>query len=106
MYGNPYGNCNIIWANSEADARAHPVAPGCSALIMDRNEQIFYIKSVDTSGMPMFRKFSYKEIIEAPAPSGDYVSREEFNALMAQLAALNRELGVNIPAQTEVQNNG
>lgn len=104
MFGNPYGNCNIIWANNEADARAHPVAPGCSAQIMDRNEQIFYIKSVDTSGMPMFRKFSYSEIIEQPAPSGDFVSRAEFNKLMEQLAALNRELGVG--TQTEVQSNG
>lgn len=104
MFGNPYGNCNIIWANNEADARAHPVAPGCSAQIMDRNEQIFYIKSVDASGMPMFRKFSYSEIIEQPAPSGDFVSRAEFNKLMEQLAALNRELGVG--TQTEVQNNG
>lgn len=104
MYGNPFGNCNIIWANSEADARAHPVAPGCSAQIMDRNEQIFYIKSTDASGMPIFRKFSYKEIIEQPAPSGDFVSRNEFNQLMEQLAALNRELGIG--AKQEGENNG
>ena len=39
--------------------------------------------------------------------------RAEINKLLqsgritqAQLAALNRELGVNTPAQTEVQNNG
>lgn len=104
MFGNPYGNCNIIWANCEADARAHPVAPGCSAQIMDRNEQIFYIKSTDASGMPIFRKFSYKEIIEQPAPSGDFVSRNEFNQLMEQLAALNRELGIG--AKQEGENNG
>lgn len=94
MFGNPYGNCNIMWANNEAEARSHPVAPGCSAQIMDRNEQIFYIKSVDASGMPMFRKFSYSEIVEQPAPSGEFVSRAEFNALMEQLTALNRELGI------------
>lgn len=104
MFGNPYGNCNIIWANSEADARAHPVAPGCSAQIMDRNEQIFYIKSTDASGMPIFRKFSYKEIIEQSAPSGDFVSRTEFNQLMEQLAALNRELGIG--TKQEGANNG
>ncbi len=105
MYGNPYGTTNIIWTSGgEAGARSHPVAPGCSAQLMDRDESVFYIKSVDASGMPTLRTFAYKEIVQQSAPSGDYVSRDEFNKLVQQLAALNRELGVS--TQTEVQNNG
>lgn len=101
-----FNQCNINWVNGEAGARAFPLMPGCSAQLMDRDEPIFYIKTVDMSGMPMIRKFSYSEIIPQPAsaPSGDFVSRNEFNALMEQLAALNRELGIG--AKQEGANNG
>lgn len=106
MFGN-YGmqQSNIIWVNGEAGANAYPVPPGCSMLLMDRENPVFYIKTVDPSGMPQkLRKFSYSEEIQQEAPAGNFVSRDEFNALVQQLAALNRELGVG--AQTEVQNNG
>ncbi len=106
MFGN-YGmqQSNIVWVNGEAGANAYPVPPGCSMQLMDRENPVFYIKTVDPSGMPQkLRKFHYNEEIQQETPNGNFVSRDEFNKLMEQLAALNRELGIG--TQAEVKNNG
>lgn len=77
----------ITWVQGEAAAKSYPVAPGQSVLLMDSEESIMYIKSTDTSGMPLpLRIFDYKERSTAKstadvahASSDEYVSREEFN---------------------------
>lgn len=77
----------ITWVQGEAAAKSYPVAPGQSVLLMDSEESIMYIKSTDTSGMPLpLRIFDYTERKKdnvksdvASVPSDDYVSREEFN---------------------------
>ena len=81
------GTANLIWVQGEAAAKSFPVAPGQSVLLMDSEESIMYIKSTDTSGMPLpVRIFDYKERSTAKstadvahASSDEYVSREEFN---------------------------
>ena len=57
---------SITWVQGEIGAKAYPIAPGTSVLLMDSDEQCFYIKSADTSGMPSLRKYEYNEIIEEP----------------------------------------
>lgn len=104
---NPYGNINpytqaglmqpqpqtnqsnIIWVQGEAGAKAYPVQPGGSFLLMDSEGEFFYIKTADNVGMPgPLRKFSFKEIIEGQevAESPDYVTREEFEKKIAELS--------------------
>ena len=51
----------IIWVDGVSSAKAYPVANGTSILLMDSNENVFYIKSVDQSGMPSIRIFDYSE---------------------------------------------
>ena len=81
-------NSGIIWVQGEAAAKAYPVAPGNSVLLMDSEEQRFFIKSADASGMPLpLRRFSYTEEVEvqqsyANAPDVDmsqYITRKEFD---------------------------
>ena len=60
---------------------------------MDSESEVFYIKSSDTSGMPMpLRKFSYKEVLEEhqKPPVKDfnpsmYVTREELESRLKEL---------------------
>lgn len=74
----------IIWVQGEQSARAYMVAPGSSVLLMDSESSTFYLKSTDASGMPQpMRVFDYTERTEKP--SMEYVTREEFNALLEQL---------------------
>lgn len=65
---NPYTNQNnsgIIIAQSvqsEEDAKSRYVQPGTSALLMDGDHSVFYIKTVDQSGMPSpLRIFDFTE---------------------------------------------
>ena len=102
---NPYGNVNpytqaglvqpqtnqnnIIWVQGEAGAKAYPVQPGGSVLLMDSEGEYFYIKTADNVGMPgPLRKFSFKEIVEGQevAEAPDYVTREEFEKKIAELS--------------------
>lgn len=81
----------IIWVQGEAGAKAYPVAPGNSVLLMDSEAECFYIKSTDSSGIPMpLRVFSYNEIVQTQqtqhqqnmtADTEQYVTKSEFDEL-------------------------
>lgn len=80
-------NGGIIWVQGESAAKAYPVSPGNSILLMDSEDQRFYIKSADVSGMPLpLRCFSYTEEVSAQqsfnqSPEIDtsqFITRKEF----------------------------
>lgn len=78
--------------NSEDEARNYPLNPGNSIFLMDSNNQVFYTKSVDFSGIAAFKKYQFHEVLdtlETPVPV-DYVTREEFESLKAELAKRNK----------------
>ena len=87
---------DIIWVQGEVGAKSYPVAPGRSVLLMDSENTVFYIKTLDASGMPLpLRTFDYSERTSAQAPQdatsalnpGDYITRKEFEAAMARFNA-------------------
>lgn len=52
----------ILWVQGEAGAKSWAVAPNKSVMLMDSESNTFYIKSSDSSGMPMpLRIFDYTE---------------------------------------------
>ena len=82
----------IVWVQGESGAKAYPVAPNNSVLLMDSESSVFYIKSTDNSGMPLpLRIFEYSEksvqSTEKPQASSvvEYVTREEFEAKLNEL---------------------
>lgn len=85
----------ITWVQGEAAARSYYTAPGQSALLMDSDASVFYIKSADASGMPMpLRVFDYTERTQQPhsepqaqqkAPTAEYITREEFESRISEL---------------------
>lgn len=76
----------ITWVQGEAAAKAFPVGIGQSVLLMDSEDSVMYIKSMDQSGMPQpLRIFDYTERTSEHSSAGvakqssvDYVSRDEF----------------------------
>ena len=88
---NPQHGTGIIWVQGEAGAKAYPVAPGLSVLLMDSEKDCFYIKTTDASGVPMpLRTFTYTEVVQSqqvrqPEPRPQYVTREEFEELKRML---------------------
>ena len=91
---NQQRNSGIIWVQGEAGAKAYPVGPGESVLLMDSERDCFYIKSTDVSGVPMpLRTFTYTEVVqtqnvmhhENKMDSSQYVTRDEFEELKRML---------------------
>lgn len=85
------------WCQGIEGAKGFAVAPGKSALILDSEAPVFYLKSVDASGIPApLRVFDYAErqatppVPAAPAPPAfnpaDYISRKEFESWTAQFS--------------------
>lgn len=86
----------INWVQGEAGARSVFVGAGQKALLMDSENNVFYVKSSDQSGMPLpLRTFEYKEITNSetievePAPT-TYVTKDE---LAQAISELKKSLG-------------
>lgn len=92
----PASSADIQWVQGEVGAKSFPVLPGHSALLMDSENPVFYIKTLDASGMPMpLRTFDYSERIAAQSPMpvaqpevqfnpNEFVTKKEFEAFMAR----------------------
>ena len=81
----------INWAQGIEGAKAFYVEPGKSELILESEGPVFYIKSVDASGIPApLRIFHYSEEVasQSAAPRNtNYITRDELPELFAQLMA-------------------
>ena len=75
----------LNWVQGEAGAKSWYITPGSTVLLMDSENQRFYLKSADMNGVPAMRTFEYSEVGVQPqkpqeAPQTvDFVSVEEFN---------------------------
>ena len=94
---NPYPQpqimqSNVIWVQGEAAAKAYPVQAGNSMILLDSENDCFYIKSSDNAGMPnRLRKFEYKEVTDGQviqdtsAEQTQYITKEEFEKAINEL---------------------
>ena len=78
----------ITWVLGEAAAKSFPVGAGQTVILMDREDPVMYMKSVDQSGMPLpLRIFDITErtsdkqgnSIVKSTMTDDFVSRKEFD---------------------------
>lgn len=78
---------SITWVLGENAAKSFPVGAGQTVVLMDREEPVMYMKSVDQSGMPLplrifditERTAQHTESVVAKPETPDYVSRKEFD---------------------------
>lgn len=109
MQPTPQPTASPLWVQGEAAAKAFPVAPGSSVILMDSESNTFYIKAADPSGMPSMRAFDYVERMHSQNPPaqaaqlqhGDYVTRAEFAALCRKFDALTQPAPVIIEKEAE-----
>lgn len=82
---------SIIWVQGEAGAKSYNnIGAGQSVILMDsENEGIFYIKTIDASGIPMpLRTFEYVEQTpqkQKNIPNNEYITRKEFEKRLSEL---------------------
>ena len=99
----------ITWVLGENAAKSFPVGVGQTVVLMDREEPVMYMKSVDQSGMPLpLRVFDITERTETSSTktsNTDYVSRSEFDKFKEDIRQTIK--GMRKPKDSnEVKNNG
>lgn len=85
----------LVWVQGEVGAKGHPVAPNSTVMLMDSESDRFYLKSADSSGMPLpLRVFEYHETtqngprIEQKDSAIDlstYATKSEFEAFKSEI---------------------
>ena len=83
--------------NGEIGAQNYPVAAGNTVLLTDFNSGFVWLKSNDPNGMFVnMRTFKVEEITPKPTPpTGDFVSRNEFEQLQSAINQLISRIGGN-----------
>lgn len=101
---NNTGNTNQVLGvefryiqGGENAAKAYPVMPGSTMLLMDTETPYMYFKTVAFNGVPQpLRKFKIEEVFDVPATdipeakevTPDYVTKEDFNDAINKLMAM------------------
>ncbi len=92
------GNTGIIWIQGESAAKSYLVAPNTTVVLFDSESQTIYLKSADATGLPSMRVLEYTIRDQKPSngvfsqPAGDYVTRQEIDALRADLEKLKANM--------------
>ena len=114
-YPAPSSN-GINWVSGESGAKSWIVGRGESVLLMDSENQCFYLKSADASGMPLpLRTFDYTERTQNATQGSqtafnqsndNYITRTEFDDLKAKYEELEKQLKASKnPARKEATKN-
>ena len=72
-------------------AKAYQLPPNSSMPLFDADADVLYVKTTDAGGFPTVRAFRFEPVedpIEVVPVSPDYVTREDFQALMEKVDAL------------------
>lgn len=69
-------------------AKAYQLPPNSSMPLFDGNSDLMYVKTTDAAGYPTIRTFRFEPVEQDPAPQADYVSRSDFDALVARVEEL------------------
>lgn len=106
----------INWVQGEAGAKSFNVSAGQSVMLMDSESNVFYIKSTDTSGMPLpLRIFDYTERVQNTTPISNpveniqnkYVTKEEFENALNNINAVIQQMTVpKVNTNTRKKGNG
>lgn len=84
----------IVTVNNFEEAKAYPVMYNNSELLMDNNQDVFYVKSVDGLGKVTIKTYRFEQIEnEKPMTPEDFVTKAQFNELSSKLDTIIRELG-------------
>ena len=102
---NPYARAqvpanNILWVQGIEGAKAQQITPGSTLLLLDSEQDRFYIKACDQYGICMPLKiFDFTAVVEAPpavevqtGAAAQYVTIDELNSFKEEVTNLIKEL--------------
>lgn len=80
-------NTNIVWTMGFESAKAYPLLPGKTLMLMDSESPRFYVKTVDTNGYATIKAYSFHEEKPSTAPTNapNFVTQEQLEAAIMSL---------------------
>lgn len=78
----------MIWVNGINDAMNYPVCPNAAVNLWDSTAPCVYVKSADATGKPSMKIYDLverKQAAPVPVQNVDYITREEFDSLVAKV---------------------
>lgn len=93
---------NMIWVTRK-EAEEYLVCANCSVALWDKDENVAYIKSADSTGRPTMRILDYSErtsTLRAPVQSNnkfqgtEYATKKELEALTEKTKELESEIAM------------
>lgn len=98
----------LNWVQGEAGAKSWYITPGSTVLLMDSENQRFYLKSADMSGVPAMRTFEYSEVgVQKPQEaqqSANFVTFDVFNEFRNEVLGKLEDLSE--PVEVSVSRKG
>ena len=94
---------NILWVQGVEGAKAQQILPGNTLLLLDSEQDRFYIKSCDQYGICLpLKTYKFEEVIEVAQPQltveaaaapdlSNYVTKEELEQLIKELKQSNEQ---------------
>lgn len=104
----------ITYVNNFEEAKAYPVMFNTAEILLDSNQDRFYLKAVDQMGKISMSTYEFHQVEnDKPLTSADFVPREQFDALTSKLDSLvalltqqQQQQPINTRGTKEVANNG
>lgn len=87
----PQAGYVFSWVQGEAGAKAMMTQPGMTAVMLDTENPVLYMKYTDPTGRPQEMQIRYLvtreeyESLQTPAP--DFITREEFDKFVNEINA-------------------
>ena len=98
----------LNWVQGEAGAKSWYITPGSTVLLMDSENQRFYLKSADMSGVPAMRTFEYSEVgsqkLQEAQQSANFVTFDVFNEFRNEVLGKLEDLSE--PVEVSVSRKG
>lgn len=90
---NTANTTNIVWTMGLESAKAYPLLPGRTLMLMDSESPRFFIKSVDNNGYATLKAYAFQEEpTSTPKPAEpEYVTKEQLDAALAAVHELLRQ---------------
>ena len=68
--------------NGRQSAEQYMMYPNSRVLLLDANADRFYLKETDASGVSRIRTYEFKEVVDPPAITGNYVTMEQLEEVL------------------------
>ena len=91
---SPQDGIGFVWVQGKEGAKAYPVAPNKTVLLLDSEDAFVYKKSADKDGKPTeFKTFKLVEQSdEGTSSEAEYITRDEFEKIDNEIEEIKEML--------------